>query len=125
MSWIELHQSVTWHKKTVKLGKALGCDRVAAIGHIVSLWLWALDAADDGDLTHLTDKDIAGACGWGKRPSAFVAGLLEAGYLDTDRKIHDWPRYAGRLIKQREDDADRKRKVRGQSGGTSDGQSGG
>lgn len=125
MAWIELHQSVSWHRKTVRLAKALGCDRTTAVGYIVQLWLWALDAADDGDLTHLSDKDIAGACGWSKRASVFVAGLTEAEYVDRDRKIHDWHRYAGRLIAQRRKDAERKRNGGGGSGGASGGGSGG
>lgn len=117
MAWIELHQSVAFHKKTVRLSRELACDRVTAIGYVVGLWLWALDAAEDGDLRHLTDKDIAGACGWGKRPGTFLSGLVAAEYIDSDRKIHDWSRYAGRLIAQRKADADRKRKGGGHSSG--------
>lgn len=68
-----------------------------------------MEFAQDGDLGHVTDVAIAQGAGWPKAPRRFVAGLLDAGLLDRDRRLHDWDTYAGRLIRKRQADAARKK----------------
>jgi len=114
MAWIELHQSVAWHRKTTTLAKELNVRRPEALGLMSGLWLWAVEAAQDGNLSHITDKEIAASAGWHGNPGRFVSALTTAGYLDEDRSIHDWYDFAGRLIESRITDRDRKREDREQ-----------
>lgn len=112
MAWIELHQAAAWHRKTIKLATELNIRRPEALGLMSGLWLWAVEAAPDGDLSHITDKEIAASAGWHGQPARFVQAVQTAGYLDDDRQIHDWYDFAGRLIESRIADRDRKREDR-------------
>ena len=104
MAWIEVHQSLPSHRKTRKLARLLGLKPPGgipqAIGHMVMLWLWCVDNAQSGDISNIDKGDIADAAGWTKDPDVFVWALGDAGFLDTDGKIHDWNDYAGKLIMQ-------------------------
>lgn len=103
MAWIELHQGVRDNKKTMRLAKLLCVSKVASVGHLVFLWLWALDNCQDGDLSKLTDDEIADAAGWEGDPKLFVDSLKTAGWIDKGTtELHDWFEYAGKLIAQRE-----------------------
>ena len=65
MAWIEVHQSLPSHRKTSKLMRELGVKtRAQAVGHLVMLWLWALDNAPTGNLRELDPDDVADAAGW-------------------------------------------------------------
>lgn len=128
MAWIELHQAVWTHRKTLRLAAELDIDETYAAAHVIRLWTWGLDNAQDGDLTGLPEKMIAFGAGWHKAPSKLVAALVTAGWLDQtpmSLRIHDWDVYVGRLIEYRRHDAERKRNGRRTSSGASDGQSNG
>lgn len=112
MAWLELHQSVAWHKKTYALAQKLKVRRAEALGLVATLWLWALEHAQDGALGHLTDREVSAAAGWHRNPAQFVLALNEVGFLDNDGSIHDWYDFAGRLIERRQDNADRMRSER-------------
>lgn len=109
MAWLELHQSAAWHSKTVALAQELGVRRNEALGALCTLWLWALEHAQNGHLGHLTDKEVAAAAGWHRRATTFRAALHNTGWLDDDGAIHDWHDFAGRLIAKRQGDLARKR----------------
>lgn len=118
--WIEVHQGLFRHRKTVALAAALDIQRTSAGGHMICLWLWALDNARDGDLTEITSQIVAFGAEWEGDPNAFTDALVSVGFLDKIEErllIHDWYDYAGRLIERRKADADRKRTVRRTSGG--------
>lgn len=115
MAWIELHQSVWTHRKTLMLGHALGLPPAYAAAHMMQLWCWALDNAQDGDLTGLPAAVVAAGAGWTGDPDQFVEAAVSAGYLDREGEfllIHDWHDYAGKLIEARQRDAERKRRAR-------------
>jgi len=112
MAWIELHQAVWTHRKTFELAGRLGIDETYAAAHVIRLWSWALDNAADGNLSSLSDRAIAFGAGWRADVAAFVAALVDAGWLNVDRTIHDWDEYAGRLLERRAEDARRKREKR-------------
>lgn len=114
MAWIELHQSLPGHRKTMRLRRALKIGQAQAIGHLCMLWLWCLDNCPDGDLSALLDCEIAEAAGYDKKPTDFTAALRESGFLDENNHIHDWYSYAGKLIEKRKEDAERKRTSRTQ-----------
>lgn len=112
MAWIELHQSLPGHRKTMRLRRALKVGQAQAIGHLCMLWLWCLDNCPDGDLSALLDCEIAEAAGYEKRPDDFTAALRDSGFLDENNRVHDWYSYAGKLIEKRKQDAERKRTSR-------------
>ncbi len=112
MAWIMSHQSLARHPKTRKLARLLGISLPDAIGRLHLLWWWALDYADDGDLSGFDDSDIADAMLWEGDPTALTAALVASGFMDEDRKIHDWWDYAGQLVERRRADAERHRRQR-------------
>jgi hypothetical protein len=119
--WLAVYQAVFTHRKTFELASALGLDETYAGGHLIRLWLWALDNAPDGDLSGLSDRAIAYGAGWRQESGLFVRALHEAGWLDPDGQIHDWSDYGGKLTERRRQDAARKQRGRISSGSARDG----
>lgn len=118
MAWIELHQSVWTHKKTLLLAAELDMSETHAVAHLIRLWTWALDNAPTGDISGLPPKVIAIGAGWDKDPEVFVRAAINAGWFDeTDEGlfIHDWQDYAGRLIEKRKANAERMRRARAET----------
>lgn len=107
-TWIESHTSLRFHKKMKPLCDALKIVRPQAIGHLHSLWWWAIENREDGDLKNLQAKDIAFAADWDGDPEFFIKQMIATGWITKELKIVDWMDYAGRLLKER----DRKRKSR-------------
>lgn len=112
MAWIESHQTLRDHPKTKRLCRLLELPRPMVVGYLHLLWWWALDYAPTGDLSSFGDDDIADAIDWPGDPTALVSALIESGFVDADRMIHDWGDYAGRLIERRRANADRMREAR-------------
>jgi len=107
MAWIQSHQSLSRHHKTLAVVSALKVDRHKLIGHLHELWWWALDnTKSDGCLGNVSDTTIAEAAGWPiRQASMFVGALVDAGFLDRSESglvIHDWYEFAGSLNGQRE-----------------------
>lgn len=103
MAWIELHQTLPTNKKTLRLKNILKIKTPQAIGHLCLLWLWALDNAEDGDISMFSADEIAEVAGWtGKKASTFVSALIESGFVDADMHIHNWNEYAGKLMDKRD-----------------------
>ncbi|HXI96164.1 MAG TPA: hypothetical protein VNG04_08550 [Candidatus Acidoferrum sp.] len=119
MAWLESHQSLSRHRKTLAVVAALKVDRHKLIGHLHELWWWGLDNADiNGLLGHVGLEQLAEGAGWPKRDaSRLVDALLEAGFLDqTDAGyvIHDWYEFAGKLMSRRAANRARMREERAQ-----------
>lgn len=115
MAWIQSHQSLLTHRKTGRLARVLRMSRVTAVGHLHAVWWWCLDNAPDGDITDITDDEIAEAAMWEGEPSEFVDALIGAGFVDRcdgQTVVHDWNDYAGKLVSKRKTDAERKRRQR-------------
>ncbi|MDP2948893.1 MAG: hypothetical protein Q8P22_05080 [Chloroflexota bacterium] len=121
MAWIESHQNLQRHPKTLRAAAKLGVPVPTLIGHLHCLWWWCLDFAEDGDLTGFDHAEIAQAAMWDDDATAFVNALLQCGqanrpgFLEMNTGhllIHDWSDYTGRLIERRKADAARKRAVR-------------
>lgn len=120
--WVQVYSNLIQHPKTSNLAEALKLaskdadENVIAAGLLVSLWLWAAQNATGGDLGGCSDRAIAKAAGYRKAPGPFVAALKEAGFLDEDKKLHDWEEYATLLIdvvdNQKEQTRERVRKYR-------------
>lgn len=115
MAWIESHQELARHPKTLRLARLLGVSVPAAIGHLQLLWWWAMDFASDGSLADFEAEEIATAVMWDGDPDVLVAALLAAKFVDGGPgayEIHDWHDYAGRLVTRRQANAERMRNAR-------------
>ncbi|MGE3267117.1 MAG: hypothetical protein AB7P40_00105 [Chloroflexota bacterium] len=112
MAWIESHQEIREHPKTVRLKRRLGVGLAATIGHLHLFWWWALSYAEDGDLARFEDEIIADACEWEGDAGEFVTALIASGFVNEDRTIHDWDHYTGRIRKQRQDNRIRQQRWR-------------
>ncbi|MDU4696414.1 MAG: hypothetical protein E6Y08_11400 [Paenibacillus sp.] len=111
MAWIESHQGTDRHPKTRKFCRRLGLSVPAAVGHLHMFWWWAMDFADDGDISKFEPEDIADAMEYDGDSEALLTAMIDAGFIDqteTGRVIHDWYDYAGKLIERRKNDAQRK-----------------
>lgn len=109
MAWIESHQELRNHPKRKRLSRLLGISRRETIGLLHEVWWWAYDYMPEGNLTALTDADIADAVDWEGDPGALVSALIESGFINPDRTLHDWWDYAQKWIERRRKDAERKR----------------
>jgi hypothetical protein len=121
MAYIESHQEIGKHPKTIKAARILGITVPTMIGHLHLLWWWCMDYAQDGDITGIDPQDIADAVQWTSDGCLFIDALVscgrpnESGFIDQidDRIIvHDWDDYVGKIIKKRKEDAARKRDAR-------------
>src|SRR5450756_2179828 len=74
-TWIKSHQSLRTHPKTRKLARRLDVRVPEAIGTLHCLWWWAVDYAEDGDLSKFDHDDIADACEWVGDADALIAAV--------------------------------------------------
>ena len=117
--WIQVYSNLISHPKTYRLADILNLTskdttpNVVAAGLLISLWTWAIQNAYSGDLSTCSDRTIAEAARYKKKPETFVKALYTAGWIDPDRKLHDWDEYA-RLLMEKEDSrkADTRERVR-------------
>lgn len=112
MAWIESNQELADHPKTRKLARLLDASIPTVVGHLHCLWWWALDYADDGDLSRFDDLDLALGARWDGDEGEFVSSLIASGFVDPDRRIHDWEDYTGKLVNRRRANAARMREAR-------------
>nr|DAI56782.1 MAG TPA: Primosomal protein 1 [Caudoviricetes sp.] len=104
MAWIESHQELWRHPKTKKLARLLHISIPTAVGHLHGLWYWAMDFAQDGDLSTYDAEDIADAVMWEGDAQEFLDALVESKYADQTEHgvvIHDWFDYAGGLLESK------------------------
>ena len=121
MPYIEAHQELRDHPKIKRASRVLGVTRAQMVGHLICLWWWCLDYAEDGNLSDFSSTDIAEAAEWDDDPDAFVSALLtcgpagRAGFL-VDRgngiEINDWASYGGKYITKRNQGRARQREYR-------------
>jgi hypothetical protein len=101
MAWIESHQSLATHPKLFKFASLTGYDMDRCIGKLHRLWWWALDYAEDGDLSKFQPETIAsGMAIFDMNESKKVVNaLVESGFIDQKTSfIHDWLDYAGKYL---------------------------
>lgn len=114
--WIELHQEMPRHPKTLALAQTLKISRREAVGLLIDLWTWGLNCADEtGHLRGITNEGIAMALDWsGRQAAKLVNALVGCGWIDGENgnySLHDWVDYTSRLSDKRKD-AERKREAR-------------
>jgi len=105
VAWIKSHQELRNHPKVKRLARICSVPPTQVIGHLHFLWWYALDYAQDGDLSSFDNDELAEIAGWEGEASTFVEAMGSVGFLDGspgEYSIHDWGEYAGRLIEDRE-----------------------
>jgi DnaD/phage-associated family protein len=131
MAYVEAHAGLRDHLKTKKVARLLGVPKVQVIGHLLCLWWWCQEYAQDGDLSGFDAADIADAAEWEGEPETFVNALLNcgakggAGFLHNDPDsgallVNDWYQYGGKLFVQREQAAERMRNYRARNANKQD-----
>lgn len=104
MAWIESHQNLKEHPKTISLCEHLGAERPQVVGHLHLLWWWCIDYAPDGDISKFTETQISRAAEWAGDPHVFADGLIKSGFVERVNEkafIHDWHQYCGALMERR------------------------
>lgn len=95
------------HPKLFDLMARLECSRPEALGFLQLLWDFTAEYAIQGNVGKHADGAIAKACDWPGEPKAFIAGLVAAGWLDTDPEhrllVHDWVDHCERWVKLKAD----------------------
>lgn len=122
MAYVEAHAGLRDHLKTKKVARLLGVPKVQVIGHMLCLWWWCQEYAQDGNLTSFDYDDIAEAAEWEGDSQEFVDALLRcgvkggAGFLSLDCDgvllVNDWYQYGGKLFVKRAQTAERTRNYR-------------
>lgn len=115
MAWLEVHQSLCGHRKTRAAAKALGMTRPQLVGHVLFIWLWALDNAPDGNLDSIGSDVIADVAEYDGDADEFYGALVKVGFIDQTASgdiLHDWEEYAGKLIDRRKSNAEKQRRFR-------------
>lgn len=125
LPWIQVYSNLADHPKIYALVDRMKLRRNSeAVGIVVSLWLWAAKNAPDGDLSGFPERAIAQALGFQiNYAKKLCQVLVDTNWLDVDAEggysIHNWSRYAGRLIeitlRQREQSTERSRRYRKKS----------
>jgi hypothetical protein len=103
MSWIESHHELINHPKTLLLAQAMGWNKYEAVGRLHAFWFFVMDYAPTGDLRKFNAKVLAEGVGLDhENADAFVEAMVGNGWIDRSDgvfRVHDWPEYAGRYLK--------------------------
>jgi hypothetical protein len=102
MAWIESHQTLLNHPKTLDLMRFMEWDKATTVGKLHMFWWWCLDYAPDGDLTKHPSQRIAQAVEV-QDHEKFMNAMIESGYIDTEPylRVHEWWDYIGLFLQRR------------------------
>lgn len=101
MPWIESHQTIERHYKTLDLMTSMGWDIDTTIGKLHRFWWWCMDYVEDGDLRKHSRERLGAVVGLsGESAEKFIESMVSSRYLDDDPyfRIHDWWDYYGRFL---------------------------
>lgn len=103
MAWIESHQSLERHPKTLSLAERMGWCVDQTIGKLHRFWWWCLDYAPTGDLTGKSDAVLARCVDLEpKDAKRFVDAMVASCWIDRSDgifRVHDWLDYAGSYLR--------------------------
>lgn len=92
------------HPKVYTLAAVLNVQRWGAVGILESMWHFAQEYAQAGDVGRHADEAIARAIGWTDNAATLVSGLVQAGWLDRcichRLRVHDWPGHADQTVQR-------------------------
>jgi len=95
------------HPKLGRLASVLDLPKYAAAGVLSSLWHFAAEVADEGDVGRFTNEDIAQYIGWDRDPAELIDALVVTRWLDPSEEkekrlcVHDWFDHCPQYIKER------------------------
>jgi len=99
MAWIESHQELERHPKTLRLMVLMGWGLDETIGKLHRFWWWCVDYAQDGDLRKYNDALIGSVVGLNSDDAKrFVEAMVNcggesaSGFIDRLPyfRVHDW-----------------------------------
>jgi hypothetical protein len=100
-TYLKVHTDLFEHEKTLLVAEMLKTKTLYVGAHLVSLWTWAICNRVDGKLEGMTPGQIALAAKWEGDSGKFLSALQTAKYIDSDLSLHNWNKYAGKLIQWR------------------------
>lgn len=112
MAWIELHDTLPDHPKTLATSSALRIDKDLLIGKLCRLWTWCLSNRENGFIADNEIDTVAEIMRWSKKSKALFDALcvvpvgFEYGFLevvDGGYLIHDWDERIEMLRDKREE----------------------
>ena len=118
MAWIELHDTLPDHPKTIATATAAGIDKDALIGKLCRLWTWSINHRENGFIADAEMETVAEIMRWTKKPKVlfdalsvapigYTTGFLE--HVEGGHQIHDWDERVGMLRASREKQRDQVR----------------
>ena len=119
MAWIPSYQSLATHRKLLAFANELGIERATAIGLLHLFWWWCYDNAPTGSLNGIKALQIATALTWNGDPQDLFNALVRSRFIEScgrggkGLRIHNWDLYAGKFLKERAADRERKRRGKG------------
>lgn len=109
--FVPVYLSFVDHRKTVRTAALLKADRYKVMGHLLTLWCWAMvNAEETGLIRNATPEEIALAARWDGRPEDWETALHAAELIDkTDDGyvIHDWHETGGKVLREMRLDRER------------------
>ena len=117
--WYKAHVDLPDHPKTTEAAYMLGIDVDLLVGKLYRLWSWALCNREDGFFAKHEAPLIAEKMRWRKSEKKLMEALLNvpkgenAGFIieaDGGYQLYNWHKYAGKLIENRRNEAERKAK---------------
>lgn len=98
--WIESHVTLRAHPKRLHLQSLTGWSTNETLGVLHSLWWWALQYAEDGDLSKYPPEMVAIAVEANlPNKGDFFKVLIESRWLDSDLKVRSWIDYVGKYLR--------------------------
>lgn len=103
MAWIESHQALERHPKTLDLMTSMGWDLSQTIGYLHRFWWWVVDYAEDGDLRKHGNHYAISLGLTGEVADKFVTEMKRIGFIDTqpNLRVHDWWAYHGYYLRSK------------------------
>lgn len=112
--WLEVRTKLRHHHKLISTALTLTMPEAHVLGHLVCLWLGALEYAEDGDLWRGNEEAsirfIGILAGKDGDVQAFVRILRAERWLD-EWLIHDWLDYVGKYLTDKYKSRQRRRLV--------------
>lgn len=105
--YIEVDEGLPEHPKSNRLCALL--KNPLAWAYVIKLWRWCCKYAKDGDLSKFEDTEIEYGIGWSGKSGQLLEAMKTAGFVDAERRVHDWMNHQGRAIERMDAAAERKK----------------
>ena len=105
MAWIEVHDTLPDHRKTLDAAEALKMDPDMVVGKLIRLWTWALNNREDGNIKARDAQLVADVMRFRGKAQRLLDALVATGFLDRTEdgyEIHDWDQHVCMLREKRE-----------------------